>query len=80
MNEVVKIEIPVEAETARLLTDERRRAAIGRVVDSIVRGGEAADLLLEIFRVTSQRAHEMGVTEADIEAELAAHNAERRGS
>jgi hypothetical protein len=36
MNEVVKIEIPVEPETARALDDPRRMQAIGRLVDRMV--------------------------------------------
>ena len=78
MNEVIKIEIPVEAETARLLADERRRAAIGRLVDMMVQSPEGEDLLLRLFEQTSRRARELGFTAADLEAELAAYNAERR--
>ena len=37
MNQVAKIEIPVEAETAAALSDARRREAVGRLVDRMVR-------------------------------------------
>ena len=54
MNEVTKIEIPVEAETARLLADERRRAALGRLVDMMVQSPEGEDPLLHLFEQTSR--------------------------
>ena len=78
MNQVSKIEIPVAAATAAALSDPHRREAVGRLVDRLVRPG-ADDPLLALFERTAAEARDAGLTEADIEAELAACNAERRG-
>jgi hypothetical protein len=77
MNEVSKIEIPVEPATAAALSDARRREAVGRLVDRLVRPG-ADDPLIALFERTATEAQQAGLTEAEIEAELAAYNAERR--
>jgi hypothetical protein len=77
MNEVTKIEIPVAEATAAALSDARRREAVGRLVDRLVRPG-ADDPLIALFERTAAEAREAGLTEAEIEAELAAYNAERR--
>ena len=77
MTEVSKIEIPVEQATAAALSDARRREAVGRLVDRLVRPG-ADDPLIALFERTANEAREAGLTEAEIEAELAAYNAERR--
>jgi len=77
MNEVSRIEIPVEAATATALADDRRRAAVGRLVDRLVRPG-ADDPLIALLERTVEEARQTGLTEAELEAELAAYNAERR--
>ena len=48
MNQVIKIEIPVEAETARALADQRRREAVGRLIDRMVRPTAAFDPLAKV--------------------------------
>ena len=78
MTQVSKIEIPVEEATAAALSDERRREAVGRLVDRLVRPG-ADDPLIALFERTAAEAQEAGLNEAEIEAELASYNAERRG-
>lgn len=77
MNEVSRIEIPVEAATAAALSDVRRREAVGRLVDRLVRPG-ADDPLIALFERTAAAAQLAGLTETEIAAELAACNAERR--
>ena len=77
MNEVSKIEILVEQATAVALSDTRRREAVGRLVDRLVRPG-ADDPLVTLFERTAAEARDAGLTEAEVEAELAAYNAERR--
>ena len=44
MNELTSIQIPVERATADALADIRRREAIGRLVDRIVRRGGDSSL------------------------------------
>lgn len=78
MNQVTQIQIPVEAETAAALTDARRIEAVGRLVDRMVRPG-ADDPLAAVLDAAVLEARATGLTEADLDAELAAYNAERRG-
>jgi hypothetical protein len=77
MNQVTKVEIPVEAETAVALADTRRLEAVGRLVDRLVRPG-ADDPLSAVLERSAAEARAAGLTEADIAAELDAYNAERR--
>jgi len=77
MSQVSKIEIPVEEATAAALTDARRREAVGRLIDRLVRPG-ADDPLIALFERISAEARDAGLTDDDINAELAAYNAERR--
>lgn len=79
MTQMSKIEIPVEEATAAALSDARRREAVGRLVDRLVRPGADDDPLAALFERTAAEAAAAGLTEAEIEAELAAYNAERRG-
>jgi hypothetical protein len=78
MNELVKIEIPVEPETARALADPRRMEAVGRLVDRMVRPRSSAERLRDLLEATRQSARDAGLTDEDIDAELAAFRAERR--
>lgn len=77
MTQRVKLEIPVGEATARALTDARRLAAVGRLVDRMVRPG-AEDPLAAILEATAAEARSAGLTQDDIEAELVAFNAARR--
>lgn len=77
MNEVSKIEIPVQQATAVALADAHRREAVGRLIDRLVRPG-ADDPLIALFERTAREAQAAGMTTADLEKELAAYNAERR--
>ena len=75
MNKVSKIEIPVAEATAAALSDVRRRKAVGRLIDRLVRPG-IDDPLIALFERTTAEARDLGLTEAEIEAELAAYNTE----
>jgi hypothetical protein len=77
MNQLSKIEVPVEEATAAALSDVRRLEAVGRLIDRLVRPG-ADDPLIAFFERTSADANRAGLTEAEINAELAVYNAERR--
>ena len=81
VNEVVKIELPVRPETARALADVRRARAVGRLVDRLVsrlaRSGQGDDPLAAVLEATRRSAQEAGLTDEDIDAELAAYRAER---
>jgi hypothetical protein len=77
MDEVVKVEIPVEPETARALCDARRVQAIGRLVDRMVRPVRGDDPLVAILEATRRAARQSGLTDKDIDDELEAYRAER---
>lgn len=77
MNEASKIEIPVAAATAAALSGARQRDAVGRLVDRLVRPG-ADDPLVALFERMSADAQAAGLTQDEIDAELAAYNSERR--
>ena len=72
------IVVPVKAETAATIRDERQLQAVGELIDRLVHPG-ADDPLIALFKRISAEAQATGLTEADVNAELAAYNAERRG-
>ena len=76
MSQSFGIEIPVQETTAAALQDARQLRAIGRLVDRLVHPG-ADDPLAALLELTAAEAAASDLTEADIEAELAAHKAER---
>ncbi|MCK8785367.1 hypothetical protein M0638_13335 [Roseomonas sp. NAR14] len=78
MSRVSRIEIPVKEATAAALADARRLEAVGRLVDRLVRPG-VDDPLVALLERTAGEARAAGLTEEEIESELAAYNAERRG-
>ena len=79
MTKLVTIAIPVEAETARqLAADARRAEAVGRLVDRMVRPSMVDDPLAAVLEDTARAAERVGLTDAEIDAELAARKAERR--
>ena len=77
VNQVSRIEITVDEATAIALSDERRREAVGRLIDRLVRPG-VDDPLAALFERISGEAVEAGLSDAEVDAELAAYNAERR--
>ena len=77
MNQVSKIEVPVEEATASALSDVRRLQAVGRLIDRLVRPG-ADDPLLALFELTATEARGADLTDDEIVAELACYNGERR--
>jgi hypothetical protein len=78
VNQVAKIEISVDSETARALADPRRLEAVGRLIDRMVRPSAKNDPLAAVLEATAADAREQGLTDDDIDTELAAYNAERR--
>ena len=61
MKEVVKVEIPVEPETARALSDARRMHAIGRLVDRMVRPAQGDDPLGAVLEATRRAVRKSGL-------------------
>jgi hypothetical protein len=77
MTETVLVHIPVSAKTAEGLADEAVRSEAGAVLDAFVRQRHLAALRQVIAEIKAD-AREAGVTDAEIDAELEAYNAERR--
>jgi hypothetical protein len=59
------------------LSDTRKREAVGRIVSRILRPHPDHDLLVEAMGRLGADAHAKGLTDEAINAELAAHKAER---
>jgi hypothetical protein len=76
----VKVEIEVSAEAAKALADDERRRQVGKVVSLLAVRPSAPehDPLAILFAAIKRDAEADGLTDADIDAELAAYNAERR--
>lgn len=79
MAEVVLVQIPVSREAAEALGDEAKRQKVGRLVSDILRPSspEHDPLAALIAEVKAQAAAD-GLTAEEIDAELAAYNAEGR--
>jgi hypothetical protein len=71
------VEIPVDQETAAALTDPHRLAAVGELVKLVVRPGPGNDPLAAVLATTRRAAAAVGLTDQDIDEELAAWKAER---
>jgi hypothetical protein len=79
MAEATIVEIPVTPEAAEALADPERRRRIGALVSRIVRPTSPGDNpLAAVFAETKAAARAGGLTDEEIDAELAAYNTERR--
>jgi hypothetical protein len=72
MGDTVEVTIPVDAEAAQALKSPARRAAAGRYLSGLLKGGRARDLLEEAIADLKSEAHARGLTDADVDAELEA--------
>ena len=77
MPDTVPVTIEVDATAAAALDDEATRARIGRLVSRVLRP-ESVERLVDAIDAFSAEAARRGLTDEILEAELAAHNAERR--
>jgi hypothetical protein len=80
MSKTVDVTIPVEPETAAALEDQRNREAVGRLVSRVLRPGSGPTPLARAIAAMKAEARAADLTDGDIDAELAAYNAERRGT
>ncbi len=78
MDNTVDVTIPVEPEAARVLEDPQRRAALGRYISSLLRGGRIHDALAEAIADVKREARAAGLTDQEIDAELNIWRAERK--
>ena len=73
----VDVVIPVDPEAATALADTRKREAVGRIVSRILRPRPDDDSLLKAMQQLGADAQAKGLTRETLEAELAAHKADR---
>jgi hypothetical protein len=78
MDTTIDVTIPVEPDAAAALADARNRAAIGRLVSRVLRPRSGPSALARAIAEMKADARAAGLTDADIDAELATYNAERR--
>jgi hypothetical protein len=78
MDEIVNVNIPVEADVAKALDNLHTREAVGRAVSRMLRPQGGEDPLLAAMAKLSLEAERRGLTQAILDEELAAYNAERR--
>jgi hypothetical protein len=78
MDNTVDVTIPVDAEAASALADVRNREAVGRLVSRVLRPRSGPSPLAQAIAELKAAARTAGLTDADIDAELAAYNVERR--
>jgi hypothetical protein len=78
MDKTVDVMIPVEPEAATALADARNRAAVGRLVSRVLRPGSGPSPLARAIAELKAAARSSGLSDAEIDVQLAAYNAERR--
>src|SRR5580700_4753946 len=79
MDKTVDVTIPVDPGAAAALGDARNREAVGRLISRVLRPAAGPTPLTQAIAEMKAEARATGLTDADIDAELAAYNAERRG-
>ena len=80
MDNTVNVVIPFEPAAAAALSDVRNREAVGRLVSRILRPRSGPSPLAQAIAEMKAAARAAGLSDADIDAELAAYNAERRSA
>jgi hypothetical protein len=78
MDSVVEVTLPVDAEAAKALDSPARREAAGRYPSGLLKGGRIREVLAEAIADAKPEARAGGLTDEDIDAELAAWRAERK--
>ncbi len=76
MNQVVRIELDVTPQIAAMLQDQRRKRAIEQWLELCL-GQGSPDPLEVVLEQTRQNARASGLTDADIDQELASFKADR---
>jgi hypothetical protein len=79
MPDTVPVTLEVEPGAAAALGDPRTRAAMGRLVSRVLAPRPGPSALAQAIAEAKAEVRATGLTDADIDAELEAYNAERRG-
>lgn len=79
MASTVSVSLPVSPEVAVLLRDKDRARRAGKLISDLLRPGTpASDPLAALIAEVKADARAGGLTDEEIDAELAAYNAEHR--
>jgi hypothetical protein len=78
MASTVNVTIPVEPEAAAALADVRNREAVGRLISRVLRPRAGPSPLADAITQMKAEARAGGLTDDDVDAELAAYNREGR--
>ncbi len=78
MDNTIDVMIPVEPEAAAALSDARNREAVGRLISRVMNPRPGRSPLAQAIAELKADVRRAGLTDAEIDAELAAYNAERR--
>jgi hypothetical protein len=78
MDKTIDVTIPVEPEAALALTDARNGEAVGRLISRVLRPRDGPWPLAQAIAELKADARAASLTDADVDAELAAYSAERR--
>ena len=78
MSDTVEVTIRVERDAAAALRDARNRDAVGRLVSRLLRPHSGPNALAIAIAEMKAEAREAGLSDSEIDAELAAYNAGRR--
>jgi len=79
MTTLIVVAIPVEEKVAAKLRDPQQRAAVGRMLSRMLEPDAGVDRLMGAIERLKADAHARGLTDALVDEELDAYNAERRG-
>lgn len=77
MDKTIDVMIPVEPEAAAVLADARNREAVGRLISRVLKPSVGLTPLAQAIADMKAEARSAGLTDEEIDAELAAHKAER---
>jgi len=78
MDNTVDVTIPVDPEVAAALSDLRNREAVGRLISRVLNPRPGPGPLARAIAELKAEVKAAGLSDADIDAELATYNAERR--
>lgn len=79
MNQVVMVPIPLSPEAAEALRDDPAKLSmVSGLVNDVLRASAPSDPLIAMMEAVGRKAQAAGLTEADVDAELAAWNRARR--
>jgi hypothetical protein len=78
MDNTVDVTILVEPDAAAALADARNRQAVGRLISRVLNPRSGPSPLARAIAELKAEVTAAGLTDTEIDAELAAYNAERR--